>query len=215
MRIVMDDREPESIERILRSNGILVERKRIEVADYLIGVDVCIERKTLEDFLRSIYDGRLFDQVEEMMRCCSRILVLIESSHRLDGRGKLHYLGALAYLSLKGVSVIHVNGYEDTAYLLTYLARKVEGDRPSTIPVRRRRKAKSFEEAYSILLSFPSIGPKSAEKLMSEFKNLKEIFNADFPKLKSLIGEAKARKFREILNSPFVYERETKLEDQG
>jgi DNA excision repair protein ERCC-4 len=215
LRIVMDDREPEGIEKLLRRNGMLVERKRIEVADYLIGTDVCVERKTLEDFLRSIYDGRLFDQVEEMFRCCSRILLLIEGSYRLDGRGRFHYLGALARLSLEGVSVIHVNDYEDTAYLLTYLAKKVEGDKPSIIPVRKRRKVRGFEEAYSVLLSFPSIGPKSAEKLMSEFKNLKEIFNADFPKLKSLIGEAKARKFREVLNTPFTRERETKLEDQG
>lgn len=215
MRIVMDDREPEVIERLLRRKGALVERKRIDVADYLIGMNVCIERKTLEDFLRSIYDSRLFDQVEEMRSCCDTTIVLIENSFRIDERARPHYLGALAYLSLRGVSVIHLRDQEETAAFLVYLARKVEGERPSTIPVRRKRRPKAFEEAYSVLLSFPSIGPRSAEKLMSEFRSLKEIFNADFSRLRSVIGEAKARKLRSVLNSPFVYERETKLEDQG
>lgn len=215
MRVVMDDREPEIMERLLRKNGVLVERKRIEVADYLIGMDVCIERKTLEDFLRSIYDGRIFEQVEEMRACCDRLIVIVENSFRFDSRAKPHYLGALAYLSLRGVSVIHVGDREETAKFLSYLARKVEGNKPSTIPIRRKRRPKAFEEAYSVLLSFPSIGPKSAEKLMSEFRNLREIFNADFSKLRNVIGEAKARKLRDVLNSPFVYERETRLEDQG
>lgn len=215
MRVIMDDREPEVIERLLRRNGVFVERKRIEVADYLIGMNVCVERKTLEDFLRSIYDGRIFDQVEAMMSCCDKLIVIVENSYELEDRAKPHYLGALAYLSLRGVSVIHLNDREETAAFLSYLARKVEGDRPSTIPVRRRRRPKAYEEAYSVLLSFPSIGPKSAEKLMSEFKNLREIFNADFSKLKAIIGESKARKLRDVLNSPFIYERETRLDDHG
>lgn len=215
LRVIMDDREPETIERLLKRDGLLVERRRIEVADYLIGMDVCIERKTLEDFLRSIYDGRIFNQIEEMKECCDTLIVVIENFFRLDSRVRPSYLGALAYLSLRGVSVIHLSDHEETAAFLSYLARRVEGDKPSTIPVRRKRRPKAFEEAYSVLLSFPSIGPKSAEKLMIEFGNLREIFNADFPKLRNVIGEAKARKLRDVLNSPFLRERETKLEDHG
>ncbi|MCS7103523.1 MAG: hypothetical protein NZ992_06550, partial [Candidatus Korarchaeum sp.] len=197
LRVIMDDREPEVIEKLLRRNGVFVERKRIEVADYLIGMDVCIERKTLEDFLRSIYDSRIFNQIEEMRTCCNTLIVIVENSFKLDIRVKPHYLGALAYLSLKGVSVIHLSDREETATFLSYLARKVEGDRPSTIPIRRKRRPKAFEEAYSVLLSFPSIGPKSAEKLMNEFRSLREIFNADFSRLRNVIGEARARKLRD------------------
>lgn len=211
----MDDREPELLEKLLRKGGIYVERKRIEVADYLIGADVCVERKTLEDFLRSIYDGRLFEQVEEMRRCCETVVIIVENSCKIDVRRRPQYLGALAYLSLRGVSVIHLSDQEETAQFLSYLTRKVEGDRPSIIPVRRKKRPKAFEEAYSVLLSFPSIGPKSAEKLMIEFRNLKEIFNADFTKLRSILGDSRARKFREVLNSPFTYERESRLGDHG
>lgn len=214
MRIVMDDREPELIERLLRKHGALVEKRRLEVSDYLIGASVCVERKSLSDFLKSIYDGRLFDQIDQMRANCEIIILLIEEPHFFIRRKAIpHYLGALSSLSLRGISVVHVTSPEDTARFLSYLARKVEGDRPSVIPVKRRRRPKSWEEAYAILVSFPSIGPKSAEKLLEEFKTLKRVFNADFHELKRVVGEARARKIQEILNTPFKHVKETKLKE--
>ncbi len=218
MRIVMDDREPELIEKLLRRLGVLVERRRIEVSDYLVGTNVCVERKSLGDFLKSIYDGRLFDQVEQMKGNCEIIIVLVEEPHfHLRRDAVPHYLGALSSLALRGVSVIHVVSPEDTARFLAYLARKVEGSRPSVIPVRRRRRPKSWEEAYAVLVSFPSIGPKSAEKLLNEFGTLKDVFSADFSRLRRVVGEAKARKIQEVLNTPFRQVKEAKLmeDDQG
>ena len=214
MRVVMDDREPEIIEKLLRRYGALVERKRIEVADYLVGADVCIERKSLNDFIKSIYDGRLFDQVEQMKDSCSVVIIIVEEPYFTVGvNARPHYLGALSSLALRGVSVVHVVSPEDTARFLVYLAKKVEGNKPSVIPVRKKRKPRSWEEAYAVLTSFPTIGPKSAEKLLNEFGTLKEVFNAELPKLKRVIGEAKARKLKEVLNTPFRQVKETKLED--
>ncbi len=214
LRIVMDDREPEIIEQLLRKQGALVDRKRIEIADYLIGENVCVERKSLNDFIRSIYDGRLFDQIDQMENSCNIIVVLVEEPHfYIRANSKPHYLGALSSLVLRGVSVIHVASSDDTAKFLFYLVRKVEGERPSIIPVRKRRKPKSWEEAFAVLTSFPGIGPKSAEKLLKEFGTLKEVFNADFVRLKKVIGEAKAEKLREVINAPFKRVKETKLED--
>jgi len=209
----MDDREPEIIERLLRKGGVLVERRRIEVSDYLVGMDVCVERKTLNDFLRSIYDGRLFDQVEQMRGNCNTAVIVIEEPYfRVRDDARPHYLGAISSLVLRGISVVHVTSPEDTARFLIYLSRKVEGERPSIIPVRRRRRPKSWEEAYAVLISFPTIGPRSAEKLLNEFGTLRDVLNAEFSRLKAVIGEAKARKLKEVLNAPFKQVRETKLE---
>ncbi len=210
----MDDREPEIIKRLLRKQGALVDRKRIEIADYLVGENICIERKVLNDFIRSIYDGRLFDQIDQMKNSCNIIIVLIEEPHfYIRANSKPHYLGALSSLVLRGVSVVHVASPDDTARFLFYLAKKVEGEKPSIIPVRKRRRPKSWEEAFAVLTSFPSIGPKSTERLLKEFGTLKEVFNADFVSLKKVIGEAKAEKLREVINTPFKQVRETKLED--
>jgi len=212
MRIIMDDREPELIERLLRREGILVERRRIEVADYLVGMKACIERKSLNDFVKSIYDGRLFDQVDQMKDSCEVVIILVEEPlFSINQRARPHYLGALSSLALRGVSIIHVSSMEDTARFLVYLARKIEGNRPSIIPVRKRRRLRSWEEAYSVLVSFPSIGPKSAERLLNEFGTLREVFNADFFRLKRVVGEARARKILEVLNTPFKPIRENRL----
>ncbi len=210
----MDDREPEIIEILLRKCGALVSKRRIEIADYLIGVDVCVERKSLNDFIRSIYDGRLFNQIEQMKNVCNTIIVLVEEPHfHIRPNSKLHYLGALSSLALRGISVIHVASPDDTARFLFYLAKKVEGEKPSIIPVKRRRRPKSWEEAFVVLTSFPGIGPKSAEKLLRRFGTLNDVFNADFSSLKRVIGEAKAKKLKEVINTPFRQVKETKLED--
>ncbi len=210
----MDDREPEIIEILLRKYGALVDKRRIEIADYLIGEDVCVERKSLNDFIRSIYDGRLFDQIEQMKNGCNIIIMLVEEPYfHIRPNSKLHYLGALSSLALRGVSVMHVTSPDDTARFLFYLAKKVEGEKPSIIPVKRRRRPKSWEEAFAVLTSFPGIGPKSAEKLLKRFGTLNDVFNADFFSLKRVIGEAKAKKLKEVINTPFRRVKETRLED--
>jgi len=48
-----------------------------------------------------------------------------------------------------------------------------------------------------ILESFPGIGPKTAKKLLSHFKTLRELFGASIEEIKELIGK-KAEVFRII-----------------
>ena len=47
----------------LRQRGSRVEVKQLDFGDFVVSGDVVIERKTLDDFVKSIYDGRLFSQL--------------------------------------------------------------------------------------------------------------------------------------------------------
>ncbi len=216
MRVIMDDREPATIEAVLRSRNVRVEKKRIEVADYLVGPEVCVERKTVSDFLKSIYEGRLQDQVNNMLDFCSRSIVVVEGKPQyVKGNARLHMLGALASLSYRGVSIVNTLTMEDTALFLVYLARKVQGTQDKVMPVIRRKKPKSWDNALAILTSFPGIGVKSAEKVLKEYRNLREVFTSDFNKLRRVLGDHRARKMMETLDAPFKLVKEEKLEDQG
>ncbi|MEM1868772.1 MAG: ERCC4 domain-containing protein, partial [Acidilobaceae archaeon] len=63
-RIYVDYREENSgIPGILESLGLIVIREYLEIGDYIIPGDIIIERKTAEDYINSLYDGRLFDQI--------------------------------------------------------------------------------------------------------------------------------------------------------
>ncbi len=216
MRIIMDDREPATIEAILRSRNVRVEKKRIEVADYLVGPEVCVERKTVSDFLKSIYEGRLQDQVSNMLDSCSKVIVVVEGRpHYVKGNARLHMLGALASLAYKGASTVTTLTMEDTALFLVYLARKIQGTQDKVMPIIRRKRPKGWENALAILTSFPGIGVKSAEKVLREYRNLREVFTSDFNKLRKVLGDYRARKMVETLDTPFKIVKEEKLEDQG
>jgi ERCC4-type nuclease len=69
IKILMDDREPKTIE--LKNNicnlDIVLIRKRLEVGDYIYPkLSICIERKEINDFCCSIMDNRIETQIEKM-----------------------------------------------------------------------------------------------------------------------------------------------------
>lgn len=72
MGIRVDSREPKHIVRYFRRMGWQVEHKKFaecaDVADW--DLTVIIERKGGPDVVASIYDGRLFSQVERMFNFC-------------------------------------------------------------------------------------------------------------------------------------------------
>jgi len=67
LEVLIDDREPLSVEReLLEKGNLLVQRKRLGVGDYIFDNDLIVERKTVQDFCGSIKDGRLFTQVSKI-----------------------------------------------------------------------------------------------------------------------------------------------------
>jgi DNA excision repair protein ERCC-4 len=50
----------------------------LEVGDYILTPDICIERKSLSDLIGSFASGRLFNQVESMCRTYATVILLIE-----------------------------------------------------------------------------------------------------------------------------------------
>ena len=63
-RIVIDDRERKSgIPELIKKIGINVEIKTLQVGDYIVSPETVVERKSIQDFMSSIFDGRLFDPV--------------------------------------------------------------------------------------------------------------------------------------------------------
>ena len=60
VRIVVDEREKRSrIPGLLRQAGAVTDFAHLKVGDYVISAETAIERKTIQDLLNSVYDGRL------------------------------------------------------------------------------------------------------------------------------------------------------------
>ena len=52
----------------------------LEVGDYILSPDICVERKSISDFFASFANGRLYHQVETMTRYYHIPVLLIEFS---------------------------------------------------------------------------------------------------------------------------------------
>ena len=60
--------------------GFAVDPCTLEVGDYILTPDVCVERKSLSDLVGSLGSGRLYKQAEQMVRHYKQPMLLIEFS---------------------------------------------------------------------------------------------------------------------------------------
>uniref|UniRef100_F6YY22 DNA repair endonuclease XPF n=1 Tax=Ciona intestinalis TaxID=7719 RepID=F6YY22_CIOIN len=77
--IVVDMREFRSeLPSLLHKRGIEIEPITIEVGDYILTPNICVERKSLSDLIGSLGSGRLYTQCVAMSRHYSQPMLLIE-----------------------------------------------------------------------------------------------------------------------------------------
>jgi DNA excision repair protein ERCC-4 len=80
-RIVVDEREKRSgIPDLLRQAGALIDFAQLKVGDYIVSPDTAIERKTIQDLLNSIYDGRLFVQCSQLNEHYTKPVLVVEGN---------------------------------------------------------------------------------------------------------------------------------------
>lgn len=81
INIVADYREvPSKIHDILEELGVGVKRRQLQKGDYIINGELLVERKSREDFVLSIIQGRLFSQCAAMKKSGKHSLLLIEET---------------------------------------------------------------------------------------------------------------------------------------
>lgn len=105
-RIIVDMREFRSeLPALIHKRGIDIDPVTIEVGDYILTPDVCVERKSLSDLIGSLNSGRLYNQAQAMTRYYKKPILLIEfdqnKSFHLQGR---FFLSSDASSSAKDVA---------------------------------------------------------------------------------------------------------------
>lgn len=205
-KVTIDYREKNSlVVSELVKLGFEVEIKELKVADYLVK-DVAIERKTVSDFISSMINQRLRNQLEELQQYPNKLLIIegIEE-HELysddnSGVNSNAIRGFLLSILLKyKIPIIFTKNSEDTAKFISVLSKKQENETPIN------PKKKSFnkkEQMQFIIEGFPGIGPKTAKKLLEEFKTIKNIINAPEEELKKILG-IKSETFRKIIDEEY------------
>jgi len=202
LEIFIDNREINEIAILLEKYGIKVNRKQLEVGDILISNRIAIERKTASDFEASIIDNRLFEQASKMTESYEIPIVVVEGEMKANRIHQNAFIGA--YLSLitdYRISVINTKNLKETAEYIYLLAKREQKKEKRGVRLIAKTKATTPEEKrLRVLESFPSIGPKTAKKIMEEYGSLERFFDSDIKELEKAIGKAKAREVYEIIH---------------
>jgi DNA excision repair protein ERCC-4 len=69
--VIIDMREFNSeLPTVIYKRGIDLLAATLEVGDYVLSPDICVERKALDDLAQSLTNGRIFKQVEQVSLDC-------------------------------------------------------------------------------------------------------------------------------------------------
>ncbi|XP_029540900.2 DNA repair endonuclease XPF isoform X2 [Oncorhynchus nerka] len=78
-RVIVDMREFRSeLPSLLHRRGLDIEPVTLEVGDYILTADTCVERKSVSDLIGSLQSGRLYTQCLSMTRYYRKPVLLIE-----------------------------------------------------------------------------------------------------------------------------------------
>jgi Fanconi anemia group M protein len=203
--IVADHREKSSkIPDLLEENGLKVAMKQLPTGDYIINDQIIIERKTKDDFVVSILQGRLFVQCANLKRANFRQMLLIEgdpynSNHAIDRNA---VQGAILSVSLSWhIPVIISTDTPDSVNILTRLIK--QNDQGNFMMRRTGYKPKSIKNKILFFLQgLPDVGPKMAMLLIKKFGAIQQVISATEQELLTIegMGKKKAARIVEFIN---------------
>ena len=194
-KIIIDYREKNSlVPAELINKNFQIELKELKVGDYLVK-DTIIERKTTTDFIQSIINKRIFNQLKEIKQYPNYLLI-VEGKFKETKMHPNAIRGFILSTTLRNkIPIIFTKDEEETATYISLLAKKQTRE-ISLNPSKNNLSPK--EQIQYILESFPNIEPVTAKKLLKQFGNLKIIFNSTEEELIPFLGK-NSYKFQEIL----------------
>jgi DNA excision repair protein ERCC-4 len=207
LKITVDYREKASgLIDLLKNEDIIIEVKKVSCGDYIINNPITIERKPAKDFLISIIDGRLFNQLSNLKKYCTNPILLIEGNPFKTGlnfenmaiKGALISTQAIWY-----IPVIFSRSKEDTKDIFMMISRQ-DKSYTDVVPLRGGYRPKRLKSKQLYLLQgLPQGGPMLAKRLIEHFKSVSKIMNASIEELTEVegIGLVFAEKIRDVLNT--------------
>lgn len=182
-----DDREPLQIINRVRESIEDVEVKRLDIADYVFGSEVGLERKELCDLLGSVYDGRYWNQIRTLKDTYPTPIVLVEgdplNTYRNVRKDKKIYKSLLNDSDVKMIRTLEngtLLGWKipfiqtldmyDSADRIVELYNRFSGKEKGEKPRAAVRKAVKPEEVRSLMLqNIEGIGSVLSERILEKY----------------------------------------------
>ncbi len=173
-----------------------VEIVYLDAGDIIVH-DLGIERKTIDDFFRTLGAGQLFPQLRKLKRAFRRQMLLIE------GIGMRYHLDNDELMGLYTricagwqIPIVHTRDGEHTAQVIRQIYTQDVQEPAGIARFRPRHPASRMQEtSLRMLTAIPGLGPKRAVALIRHFGQISSILGASEDELCKVpgIGRTRAR----------------------
>ncbi|MEM2934209.1 MAG: helix-hairpin-helix domain-containing protein [Halobacteria archaeon] len=225
MKILIDHREPEKIARLVSECHVEFEIKLLPAGDLWIVKDgelILVERKTIADFVASLRNNRLWEQLLRLSSCIEisgckikRCLLVLEG--KFEEYVQDYYEDSKLWASIMG-ALLEVLFVYNTPVLLAendealkalfkiLIKRELQGKNEQSPKARwYHREAVNLpvkDSRVIALAAIPLIGEVMARNLLAHFGSLEKIARASIEELQGVkgIGKARAAKIYEVFH---------------
>jgi len=191
--IYVDTREPESIFKKLQEfEEVQPVWQKLDAGDYYIPGEkfsLIIERKTVTDYINSVFDTRLWEELEKIKSAETNEEVKFIPMLLIEGNwsfilkyGKKNdksamgsvYASLLSTIASWGFQVVSSPSKSWTPYILASFTRWLGRPRRSEPPIFKPRALTLDEMAIRVLCAFPHISVERAKRILKHYGTLKD-----------------------------------------
>jgi ERCC4-related helicase len=208
--VVVDYREKNSlIVKDLIEKNVKIDLRKLDVGDYLLSSRVALEYKRVPDFVDSIIDGRLLQQLRSLKEYYLRPLIIVEGSEDLYAVRKIDakaIQGMLATITVSyGIPVMFTKTSKETASLIYMITKREQDEGYKEFSFHSSKPLTLKEQQEYLISSLPGIGPKLAKPLLEKFGSPEKVLGASLEELQEidLIGKKKAQAVRDIIEGKY------------
>eukprot|EP00736_Rhodelphis_marinus_P006479 Rmarinus@m.28259 len=229
--VIVDMREfRSSLPALLHDEGLIVHPLVIEVGDYVLTPDICVERKSIRDLIQSFISGRLLKQTEALCQHYKTPVLLIECSGNQTfsllgqaedesaaaGAGQLTSVSsvtsklALLTIHYPALRVIWSTGPRQTAAIFKSLKMNAPNPDPTVaaavgeVPSPDTQAINS--QAVNLLRKTPGVTEFNYRAVVDECDCVSDLARVDEDTLIRLLGERNAKDFKDFLDTPLSVE---------
>jgi len=225
MKLLIDSRENSELTELVIENcdkmNIPYEKTWMDVGDYVFAT-VCVEAKSSFDFLQSVINKRLWNQIDNMDATYLSNVVIVYGSFNDALENYLTYVntgqnkgnqarmlknkfdGAFGKIILDtDCSIVWVNDARKAARLISVICKMQPIDREIHMPSLVRKRIATTDLRIDVLCTVKGISPKKAKLLINKFGSIMEIGEASIEEISQLegFGKVTAKRLIDVLNT--------------
>ncbi|XP_051771690.1 DNA repair endonuclease XPF isoform X2 [Ctenopharyngodon idella] len=222
-RIIVDMREFRSeLPSLLHQRGLDIEPVTLEVGDYILTSEICVERKSVSDLIGSLQSGRLYTQCLSMSRFYRRPVLLIEfdpaKPFSLVARSDFHQeISASDVTSKLTLLTLHFPRLRllwcPSPYVTAELFQELKNGRPepdATAAQAVTAESETVTESadlynpgpYDFLLRMPGVSVKNFKSLIKHASCLADLITFSQERLSEILGSSSnGRQLYEFLHN--------------